>query len=275
MIESEVPPVRTEDAEREPDTPHREPSDPDYSPVMLDGSPTMEEEDAIYKSSQPVNKEIRFFAGLRRYYTADQTRTKYKTCRWLKRLCVLKIDNGQATLSAYKSRKSWYKFWQCRGKKGSVNSGKHTELADSDLKSAEVTGILEKTTPCRVLKLELPSKDEIQKIMNDKRTTNKSKWSENQIIVKGKDENKYKGSYTPYQVWVLSVYDMESNADVVTNVCEALRNANLLPSEDAEATLRRRLPGESFLEQLRVARPYRDSPVLTRLLKKIREASQQ
>merc|ERR1711964_406456 len=38
-------------------------------------------------------------------------------------------------------------------------------------------------------------------------------------------------------------------------------------------TRRRLAPGETFLEHLRLVRPYRDSPVLTRLLEKIREAN--
>merc|ERR1711964_825712 len=44
----------------------------------------------------------------------------------------------------------------------------------------------------------------------------------------------------------------------------------------ASTVIRRRLsPGETFLKNLRRVKPFRDSPVLTRLLKEIRELNRQ
>merc|ERR1711964_557401 len=200
----------------------------------------------------------------------------------LKRLCVLKYNAGSATLEVYKSRK--YGLWH--SKKG---------LNDN----------LSKITPCRILTLVEPDKGDITKIIADKRSSTKTgwsktinegdKWSKNQIIVKGTTVRKYRTHKdTPSQVWVLNVYDnMESNRTsnrmMVEEVCDALHAAkpSLLSKEDAEqlknkdnkdivrANRRRLSPCENFLKDLRSVRPYRDSPVLTRLLGEIREANNQ
>merc|ERR1711964_594908 len=57
---------------------------------------------------------------------------------------------------------------------------------------------------------------------------------------------------------------------------EDYTNCNIIAFEKVESTDRRRLsPGEKFLHTLRLARPYHDPPVLTRLLKEVREGNNQ
>jgi len=97
------------------------------------------------------------------------------------------------------------------------------------------------------------------------------------------------------QIWVLSVYALEQDeADgkkinhigdqaKADEVNQYLHNAGLVSrsitneiGKFARIAGRRRLsPGETFLHRLRQAKPYRDSPVLTRLVEEIREANRQ
>jgi len=234
-------------------------------------------------------EEIRFFAGLKRFYKAGEhvwNLKKYSTKRWLKRLCVLREDgNGKVTLSVYKSRNSWWKLWQLRRKKRPSSKSRSkkynaTALTKDDLKNIDLKG----ETPCRELTLEYIQQTEIDSLKNDERTYThyKSTWKHNNICVKGIDANKYNifSRYTPFQKWVLSVYDMENNEQVVADVNTLLRHNRkkgpipVLKQNDDAFIIRRRLsPGEELLHDRRLASPC-DPLVLARLLEEIQEADQ-
>jgi len=93
-------------------------------------------------------------------------------------------------------------------------------------------------------------------------------------------QNEKKGVYglkiqTPERVWYLRLTDKDRRDEWVKCIQQfTSRNAEECAQLAAELLkIRRRLsPGEAFLKQLRLARPHRDSPVLTRLLREIREA---
>merc|ERR1711964_966747 len=213
-------------------------------------------------NAQPVDRKIRFFAGVKRFYTNKVNRESYQECRWLKRLCVL--DANENTLSLYKSRENWFPGWRYKKSGREVKSGAtkkvvYYNLIDADLKDIDLSQI----PPCKVLTLEHCSLKEFEDFKNRSTKANWRgvSWLENRIVAKGTDENCYKycfSKHTPYQVWVLSVYDMFEPEKVVARVEQVLRDNHLLPPK-----VRRRLsPGESFLHRLRQNSPYRDSPVL-------------
>lgn len=237
----------------------------------------------IHVNNHDVEGELRFFAGLKRFYKKDNHSKDIKDYgdkRWLRRLCVLKYDDDTPTLSVYKSRK-W--FWR---RKKSTSKGRSKKKFWQDTKNLtpkELNEIvLDDLTPCRVLTLEPFPKDELDNLEQNEGYKPSTDFCKNLIFVKGKDPTKYKyAKLTPFQKWVLSVYDMESDIEVVDDVNNKLKNKGTLDSKWIRATIdtvanRRRLsPGVQFLRQLRKVRPYRDSPVLIRLLEEIREANKE
>merc|ERR1711964_154490 len=73
--------------------------------------------------------------------------------------------------------------------------------------------------------------------------------------------------------YVLKVFEQLKNMVKPDVSFQEIRNYNLTKRTNVGAPIRRRLsPGEQYLHRLRQAKPYRDSPVLTRLLEEIREA---
>merc|ERR1711964_961954 len=69
-------------------------------------------------------------------------------------------------------------------------------------------------------------------------------------------------------------YDNVADIDEWSSGCTLIGGTE--DKDIASTVIRRRLsPGETFLKNLRRVKPYRDSPVLTRLLKEIRELNQQ
>merc|ERR1711964_627797 len=80
-------------------------------------------------------------------------------------------------------------------------------------------------------------------------------------------------------IWMVTVrgdcekYDQDEYK--IEQVEKQLQSINPDVSFTTVKTRRRLSPGEQYLHRLRQAKPYRDSPVLTRLLKEIREANRQ
>merc|ERR1711964_673703 len=117
-----------------------------------------------------THDEFRFFAGLKRFNKMNEHSSNnkdYDAKRWLKRLCVLKLNDadydGNATLSVYKSRNSWWKiFWEGRRKKRPSSDDRSenyeaTAVTQEDLMAIDLTG----KTPCRVLTLEHFPQEEV------------------------------------------------------------------------------------------------------------------